>query len=214
MQNYTLALFRKDDSRFQLRISDANNQMLVPEGFIEQTEIDVLLAATAKKYSVTAADLIQRGKDLFNWVDQHSDGWLRGVRQTPDHMALTIDITEAKLRHLPWELLHDGKNYLCANPLHLFTPLRLVEKSKTSHWQAEKRALSVLFMASSPQDVEPVLSFEAEEAGILDATAQKPIELQVEESGTLEGLEARLYEYEKAPDIIHISGHADVRILL
>ena len=211
MQNYTLALFRKDDSRFQLRISDANNQMLVPEGFIEQTEIDVLLAATAKKYSVTAADLIQRGKDLFNWVDQHSDGWLRSVRQTPDHMALTIDITEAKLRHLPWELLHDGKNYLCANPLHLFTPLRLVEKSKTSHWQAEKRALSVLFMASSPQDVEPVLSFEAEEAGILDATAQKPIELQVEESGSLEGLEARLYEYEKAPDIIHISGHADVK---
>ena len=126
MQNYTLKLFRKDDSRFELRILGADNQTLAPDNLIEQSEIDELIESTAKKYSVTSADLIQRGKSLFDWVDQRSNSWLRSVRKTPHHMSLTIDITEAKLRYLPWELLHDGKDYLCADPIHLFTPLRLV----------------------------------------------------------------------------------------
>ena len=50
------------------------------------------------------------------------------------------------------------------------------------------RPLRVLFMAASPEGVEPFLSFEAEEAGILEATADTGTELVVEESGTVEGL--------------------------
>ena len=49
----------------------------------------------------------QQGQALFDWIDQHSNGWLRRVRQTPQAMALTIDMATGGLRHLPWELLHD-----------------------------------------------------------------------------------------------------------
>ena len=53
------------------------------------------------------------------------------------------------------------------------------------------RPLRVLFMASSPIGVEPVLDFEGEEAVILDAAAGR-VEVVVEESGSLPGLAATL----------------------
>ena len=51
MQHYTLSLFRKDDSRFELRIADASNQTLVPAGLIEQTEIDALLEPKIRSWA-------------------------------------------------------------------------------------------------------------------------------------------------------------------
>ncbi|MBJ6611734.1 MAG: tetratricopeptide repeat protein [Candidatus Thiothrix moscowensis] len=207
MQHYTLELFRKDDSRFELRVFDGQTRQAFP--LVEQAEMDALLALTSEDYRVNAADLALRGQALFAWVDTHSHGWLRRIRQIPQPLALGIDVREAGLRHLPWELLHDGNQFLCADPLHLFTPLRLVSERKHD-WQPQKRQLGVLFMASSPEDVQPVLDFEAEEAGILQATQHKPLDLQVEESGSLPGLEERLRDLADAPDVIHLSGHAGI----
>ena len=210
MQHYTLELFRKDDTRFELRVLDGADGSRRSFPLIEQAAVDTLLTLAADDYRVNAPDLAQRGQDLFAWVDRHSNGWLRGVRQQAQALALTIDVREAGLRHLPWELLHDGVQFLCADPIHLFTPLRLASERQQT-WQPQKRQLGVLFMASSPEDVQPVLDFEAEESGILQATAHKPLDLQVEESGSLQGLEERLREREDSPDVIHLSGHADVR---
>ncbi|HRJ54254.1 MAG TPA: CHAT domain-containing protein, partial [Candidatus Thiothrix moscowensis] len=207
MQQYTLELFRKDDSRFELRVFDGQTRQTFP--LVEQAEMDALLTLTSEDYRVNAADLALRGQALFAWVDTHSHGWLRRIRQIPQPLALGIDVREAGLRHLPWELLHDGNQFLCADPLHLFTPLRLVSERKHD-WQPQKRQLGVLFMASSPEDVQPVLDFEAEEAGILQATQHKPLDLQVEESGSLPGLEERLRDLADAPDVIHLSGHAGI----
>jgi hypothetical protein len=59
--------------------------------------------------------------------------------------------------------------------------------------------------------VEPVLSYEAEEAAILTATADTGAELVVEESGTLEGLRFTVDSYgEGYFDVLHVSGHATV----
>ncbi|UJS24580.1 CHAT domain-containing protein [Thiothrix winogradskyi] len=208
MQQYTLELFRKDDSRFELRVLDGT-WLTFP--LIEQAEIDALLVLAAQDYRVNAPDLEQRGQDLFNWIDRHSNGWLRRVRQMQQPMTLVLDVREAGLRHLPWELLHDGVKFLCADPFQWFTPLRRVTPAERKHdWQPQKRQLGVLFMASSPEDVQPVLDFEAEESGILQATARKPLDLQVEESGSLQGLEERLTERADSPDVIHFSGHADI----
>lgn len=208
MQQYTLELFRKDDTRFELRVLDGT-WLTFP--LIEQAEIDALLVLAAQDYRVNAPDLEQRGQDLFNWIDRHSNGWLRRVRQMQQPMTLVLDVREAGLRHLPWELLHDGVKFLCADPFQWFTPLRRVTPAERKHdWQPQKRQLGVLFMASSPEDVQPVLDFEAEESGILQATARKPLDLQVEESGSLQGLEERLTERADSPDVIHFSGHADI----
>lgn len=209
MQHYTLSLFRKDDSRFELRIQDAEQKALIMSALIAQKEIDPLLTLAENHYASYAPDLEKQGRTLFNWIDQHSGGWLRQVRQTPQAMALNIGVTEGGLRHLPWELLHDGVNFLCADPIHWFTPLRLVSK-RTQDWKPQSRQLGILFMASSPENVKPVLDFEAEETAILQATRHRPLDLQVEESGSLAGLEKRLTDMAEAPDVLHLTGHADV----
>jgi len=48
-------------------------------------------------------------------------------------------------------------------------------------------------------------------ANILMATAHKAIDLQVEESGSLQGLQERLEDRSKTLDVLHLSGHATVR---
>jgi hypothetical protein len=66
-------------------------------------------------------------------------------------------------------------------------------------------------MATSPEGVEPVLNYEAEEAAILTATGDTGTELVVEESGTLEGLRFTAESYGAGYfDVLHISGHATV----
>ena len=211
MEQFTLTLFDRDDSRFELRIQDAEQKTVVVSPPIDKNEIEILTKLAAENYHVAAPDLVQRGKALFDWVDQHSNRWFRAERARRRPMALTIDVRDTGLRHLPWELLHDGQAFLCADPHHWFTPLRRVtDPDIGQEWQPQKRQLGVLFMASSPENVQPVLDFEAEEASILRDTAHKPLDLQVEESGSLQGLGERLLEYEEDPDVIHLSGHADV----
>ncbi|KYC37384.1 hypothetical protein WA1_48145 [Scytonema hofmannii PCC 7110] len=71
------------------------------------------------------------------------------------------------------------------------------------------RALNVLFMATSPQGIEPVLDFEAEEGRILEATKRIPLSLTVEESGCLSELGYSIQEYEQGYfDIFHLTGYA------
>jgi hypothetical protein len=87
---------------------------------------------------------------------------------------------------LPWELLCADGAFLCANPLRPFTPVRRVGASRREpEPEPANRPLRLLFMASSPEDVSPVLDFEREEQMILKATRDQPIELVVEESGSL-----------------------------
>jgi hypothetical protein len=56
----------------------------------------------------------------------------------------------------------------------------------------QNRPLNVLFMATSPLEVEPELDYEAEEGKILEATTRTPIDLRVEESGCLTELKHNL----------------------
>ena len=66
-------------------------------------------------------------------------------------------------------------------------------------------------VSTSPEGVEPVLSYEAEEAGILEATADTGTELVVEESGTVEGLRFTAESYGAGYfDVLHVSGHATI----
>ncbi len=89
-----------------------------------------------------------------------------------------------KLGHLPWELLHDGQGFLAERGIQ---PIRLM-RSRSTDAQPANRPLRLLFMATSPEDVQPVLDYEREEATILEATRQQPIDLVVEESGSVSQL--------------------------
>lgn len=128
----------------------------------------------------------------------------------PDGAVLRIT-AEQRLRHLPWELLAQQGTFLTVAGRAPLLPVRAVgtHAALTGLVEPGNRPLRVLFMAASPEGVEPVLNFEAEEAAILAATRRTGTDLVVEESGTLEGLRFLSRDYGPGHfDVLHLSGHA------
>ena len=140
-----------------------------------------------------------------------SDRILANALQEPHPEGLIIAIaTDKGLAHLPWELLHDGDCFLVKKRPSII-PVRWVSNGKPLEItnSPQNRPLNVLFMATSPLGVEPILDYEAEEGKILEATKRTPLNLRVEESGCLAELGYVVGEYEKAHfDVFHLTGHA------
>ena len=113
-------------------------------------------------------------------------------------------ITDGPARLWPFELLFD-KEFLVPTRLDLIR--RVDGELNRQRVKAEDRPLKMLFMACAPLGVEPALDFEREEDAFYRFTAQLPVHIDVEDTGSLEGLEERLGE---DYDVIHLSGHADV----
>ncbi|WP_292823074.1 CHAT domain-containing protein, partial [Nostoc sp. JL33] len=182
---------------------------------IELAERDYYVSALPEDYTVT-------GRRLYNWLDG-SDRWLQPLldkyRREGIVLAITslssANATSEKLAHLPWEVLHDGVSFLVER-VPAIVPVRWVSdstvKKLTIEGEPENRALQVLFMATSPLDVKPVLDFEAEEARILEATKRQPLALTVEESGCLSELGYLVDGYDGDYfDVLHLTGHATLQ---
>ena len=172
---------------------------------IELAERDYYVSSFAEDYTVT-------GLRLYNWLDG-SDRFLQKLINQYQRQGIILAIATAeKLAHLPWEVLHDDKSFLVQQSI---IPVRWVSsdsvKTLSVENNPENRALQVLFMATSPQGVEPVLDYEAEEGRILEATGRQPLALTVEESGCLSELRYLVADYGKDYfDIFHITGHATI----
>jgi tetratricopeptide (TPR) repeat protein len=106
----------------------------------------------------------------------------------------------------PFELLAQEDIFLLPYRLHLVR--------RVSDWGAARdlppgnRQLKLLFMACSPMDIEPELDFEREEEAIFHITEKLPIDMEVEDSGSLAGLREQLERGQY--DVVHLSGHADI----
>jgi len=216
-------VYPQTDSLTLLRQMDATRH-IIAQRQLNSVEIEQFVTQVKKDYA-TAFNLLDTpklkalGQRLYRWLDGPSERWLAGLRPDAPHgWALHIDVEakEAKgLRHLPWELLHDGGQWLGGHAHQPFTAVRRVRDSgaqpSASHPIAEtpNRPLRVLFMACSPRDVAPVLDYEQEEIAILDAASKHGIELVVEETGSLAGLAERLGDYDAGYfDVLHLTGHA------
>jgi len=171
---------------------------------------ELIKMADRDYYLPLAVDYAITGRRLYDWLDGDS----RFLQQTLDKhrregIILAIATAE-KLAHLPWEVLHDGKGFLVQRKPAII-PLRWVADSKrlSVEVQPENRAQQVLFMATSPLGVKPVLDFEGEEGRILEATKRQPLSLIVEESGCLTELGYLVEDYGKGYfDLLHLTGHA------
>ena len=208
MQELRFAVFGEGTESSRLRCYGADGQ-LQAERDLPANKIDELVDEVEKAYGTTSPDLQKLGRRLYAWLDGPTERWLAKALTDANNLAIHIDVSE-QLRHLPWELLCDAA-FLCANPLRPVTPMRRV---RSTHSQAdrENRPLRVLLMACSAEGVEPVLDFEHEERLILQATEDQPIELVVEESGSLGGLTQRIASQEAGYyDIMHLTGHASIR---
>ncbi|MEH2264639.1 tetratricopeptide repeat protein, partial [Nostoc sp.] len=172
---------------------------------IQLAERDYYVADLPEDYTVT-------GRRLYDWLDG-SDRWLQGLLDKYRHEGIVLAIAAAeKLAHLPWEVLHDGVNFLVQR-VPAIVPVRWVSdstvKKLTIDGEPENRALQVLFMATSPLDIKPMLDFEGEEARILEATKRQPLALTVEESGCLLELGYLVDGYDRDYfDVLHLTGHA------
>lgn len=155
------------------------------------------------------------GQRLFNWLDG-SERWLVSrLGQYPGEGIVLAIAVAGQLAHLPWEVLHDGAQFLVQR-YPAVVPVRWQSSDQVTQLtpvsQPQNRALRVLFMATSPQGVKPVLDYEQEEAAILKATARPSIGLTVEESGCLEELGYLVDSYGKGYfDVVHITGHATLQ---
>lgn len=163
-------------------------------------------------YTRWPEDYAKTGQALYDWLDGN-ERILQGEIDKHKHSGIILAISTSQgLAHLPWEVLHDGKNFLVSK-IPAIVPIRWVkigsERQLTFQNQPANRALNVLFMASSARGIEPELAFEEEEAQILEATRRKPLSLIVEESGCLNELAELIETKEKGFfDVIHLTGHA------
>jgi hypothetical protein len=175
-------LFDAAGSNPRLRWFDADGRMV--ERRLVRGEVEALAARVTAGYRKSSPDLAELGADLYRWLDGPTERWLAAARARQQPMVVTMDPDE-RLRGLPWELLFDD-GYVAVHPARPVMPVRTASVRDSGAWEAANRPLRMLFMASSPLAVEPVLNFEAEEAVIL-AAAPGRVEVVVEESGSLPG---------------------------
>jgi hypothetical protein len=217
MDSFELEIFEQTSDYSELRLS-AGDGPPKTRG-LDRASVDQLIEAVERDYSKDA--IAQRvfgspqlrglGRRLFAFLDG-DERWLTSIMDRSPGAALRITAGE-RLRHLPWELLASDDSYLAVAGNTPLLPVRAIGGNAALKGPVTpgNRPLRVLFMATSPEGVEPVLGFEAEEAAILSATSRTGTELVVEESGSLEGLRFLSRDYgEGYFDVLHLSGHATI----
>lgn len=134
-----------------------------------------------------------------------------------EHDAVNLDIVTSEVPDetaqlflaVPWELLAQGDRF----SLRMSTvPSALSAGSVRLRQIPVKPAyqdLAVMFMVAAPRDADDPLNHEAEEHGILTATANLPLSLTVEESGRAPYLRDRLAA-EGPFEIVHLICHGNI----
>jgi len=203
MRHVGFEVFRRTPEKWDLRFFGSDGKF--ESRALDPASVEGLVETVAESYVSGPRDLAQLGQHLYEWLDG-PERWLnKALAGTP---GLAIDVgADGPLCQLPWEVLAEGGNFLVDS---LLAPVRRVSRSGAAP-EVQNRPLRVLLMACSPEDGQPVLDFEQEEGLVLDATRKQPIELLVEESGSLAGLEREIESFESGHfDVFHLSGHAGV----
>ena len=216
MNEFELEIFEQTSDYAEVRLRGGVG---VKTRGLDRAAIEDLIGSVEQAYTEDSvaqrvygsASLRELGERLFGFLDG-DQRWFSETVTDPRGVVVRIS-AEERLRHLPWELVARDGAFLAVAEQAPLLAVRAASPiaSRGSRITPGNRPLRVLFMATSPEGVEPVLSYEAEEAGILAATTDTGTELVVEESGTLDGLRFTAESYGAGYfDVLHISGHATV----
>jgi tetratricopeptide (TPR) repeat protein len=178
---------------------------------LDVSSIDNLIQKAKGSYYMLLPDLKGIGHQLFFWLDGTGRWLSRAINDCKDEgLVLALDVRE-RLGHLPWETLHDGEQFIVERVNPVVVPIRWVDRPVQDWHDIQQRSLRILFMATSPDNVEPSLDFEQEEAQILVATRDIPLDLRVEESGCIAELSKLWGRYREPFDVFHLTGHASIK---
>ena len=208
METFTVSLLKYADSDLRLNLLHGAKELST--AVVAQSTLDQLLAHCDKFYQKRESpDLKSVGKCLFHFLESHLQFTQHVLSK---RQACVYFDTDKGWNHLPWEILHDNAEFLAQKNTFDYIPVRLAKGESYKPIETQNRPLHALFMASSPEDVEPVLNYEQEEANIYQATTKHPMRLEVEDSGTLQGLEDCLSLVTDSHfDVVHITGHAAIK---
>ena len=128
----------------------------------------------------------QIGKQLFTLLKDDSQTLLGALKEADeyDETLQLIVKAEGPASNLPFELIYHN-NFLVPSRIHLIR--RVSDRGSKKMPEPEDRPLKRLFMACSPLDTSPVLEFEKEEDTIFEVTKNLPVEIDVEDTGSLYG---------------------------
>lgn len=204
MRSYRLEVVPKTDTVRIFRLYRPDGTLA---GERELEGVDPFIHDVEAGYQMGNPDLPRLGRRLYEWLDGPTERWLETALPGAGGLAVHVDVAEG-LRHLPWELLVRQGLFLCADAARPFTPVRRVSEV-ACQVETANRPLRVLYMACAPEGGGAPLDYEGEERVILDATRRQPLELVVEESGSLAGLAEQVASHEGGTfDVFHLTGHA------
>lgn len=132
------------------------------------------------------------GRKLFRFLDGDSRYLQRALEeanQQGESLHLHLHAC-SQTADWPFELLAQEDTFLLPYRLHLVR--RVSDWGAARDLPPKNRQLKLLFMACSALDVQPELDFEWEEEAIFLITEKLAIEMEVEDSGSLEGLREQL----------------------
>ena len=212
MQTLYIRLHPVDDRRVELRYwREGQSSPYDPQPNLPLADIQQLLEVSEQDYYVLRPNLQAMGQQLFHWLDG-AGRWLSQAIAAAPPTGLVLAIAASdRLGNLPWEVLHDGTGFLAERAVTPVVPLRWVDEP-AGELPVRDSGLQVLFMATSPEGILPVLDFEREEAEILRVTEDLPLQLRVEESGCVELLGKFWRRFpENTFDVFHLTGHGDIK---
>ncbi|SMF65802.1 Tetratricopeptide repeat-containing protein [Azospirillum oryzae] len=171
---------------------------------------DILEKDAAKDHG--EAELLALGREIADWLDG-PERWLSSLLHSIAARPLEVEFVAESLEQdgasdflsLPWEILATAKGFLAADPTLGFCPIRRVGVAQAPRPPSDDHALTILFLSASPEG-ESELWVEAEEAAILNSAGRLPLDLVVEDGGTLDDLCERL-SLEWPVEVLHLSCH-------
>jgi tetratricopeptide (TPR) repeat protein len=199
---------------FYARFEKKNGSILLTRAFNEEETEDVAENIAHLKDICTLKDWrdpiisIEVGRALFSLLNGKRNILQRALQEADHHgepLQLLIQGEEC-VPNVPFELVYHSQ-FLACSKVHILH--HVSDYGCKREVSPENRPLKILFMACSAERVEPVLDYEKEEETILEVTEKFPVEVDVEDTGSLQGLadSLKLKKY----DVVHLSGHATIR---
>ena len=198
---------------YQVEFQESSLNRTLPNGRSDTCPLDLneisQLEKECKDFKWNLSnDLSQQiGKRLFNLLNGDEQTLKIALSEAEAHgKKLQLILKgEGLASTLPFELLYHN-DFLVPSQIHLFR--RVSERGNKRKLAPKNQPLKLLLMVCSPLDLYPVLEFEKEEDTIFEVTKDLPMEIDIEDSGSLEGFGEQLAANKY--DVVHISGHADI----